>query len=81
MKFIQIHFKDNGIGIPDPMKKRLMNGILENKERVKGLGLGLLTVKKLIQQYNGKFIIKDRVKGTYSKGTDMVIELPLHSQK
>lgn len=40
------------------------------------MGLGLTLVKKIIEVFNGKIWIKDRVLGDYSKGSNFVVLVP-----
>ncbi len=74
--FVVFQFQDNGIGIPDPVKKQLFTGNAERNENVKGMGLGLLLINKIVKSYNGKIEIKDRIKDNYTKGSNFVIKLP-----
>jgi len=70
--YIKIQFIDNGNGISDARKKE----IFERTERnIGGIGLGLTLVKKAIESFNGKIWIEDKIKGDYSKGSNIVILL------
>lgn len=40
------------------------------------MGLGLALVKKIIDNYNGKIWVEDRVKGDHSKGNNFVLLIP-----
>ena len=40
------------------------------------MGLGLALVKKIIDNYNGKIWVEDRVKGDHSKGSNFVLLIP-----
>jgi signal transduction histidine kinase len=75
-KYNKIEFSDNGIGVPDDRKKIIfMRGNRELKG-AKGMGLGLSLVKKIINVFNSKIWVEDKVKGDYSKGSKFVILLP-----
>jgi len=40
------------------------------------MGLGLSLVKKIIDSFNGKIWVEDKVKNDYSKGSNFTILLP-----
>jgi signal transduction histidine kinase len=40
------------------------------------MGLGLYLVKSLIENYDDKIWVEDRVKGDYTKGARFVVMLP-----
>ena len=73
-----ISVKDNGIGIDKRLNKKLFQkfyrvpvGAVHN---VKGLGLGLYFVKKVIEGHNGKINIVSKK----NFGSEFIIELPLN---
>ena len=70
---IYIEFSDTGCGIPKAALPRIFDHFFTTKEEGKGTGLGLGTVKSIIEKHRGKI----RVKETSSKGTTFLIELPL----
>jgi PAS domain S-box-containing protein len=74
--FIKIEFIDNGIGISDEFKEIIFQRGHENTKGGKGLGFGLSVVKKVIELYNGKIWVENRVKDDYSKGTKFIVLLP-----
>lgn len=72
-----IVIKDNGIGISEKHQKkifekyyRVANGDLH---AVKGYGLGLNYVQRIVNLHKGKIIVKS----TLGKGADFIISLPL----
>lgn len=75
---IKIEFIDNGIGIPDPLKKRIFSEAIEKEEEHKGLGLGLLLVKRIIEEYGGSIEVENRVESDYKKGSNFIIKIPAY---
>jgi PAS domain S-box-containing protein len=75
-KLIRLEFMDNGVGIPDEMKAKIFQRGYNQDKFIKGLGLGLTLVKKIIEMYKGKIWVEDNVKGDYSKGSNFIILLP-----
>ena len=75
--FLKIEFLDNGIGILDNRKERILSNVSEGKKRVKGMGIGLYTVNKIIKNYQGKILVEDRINGDPSKGSNFIILIPL----
>lgn len=79
INFIKFDFLDNGIGIPDSMKKEIFSRYNRGykKDRVpSGIGLGLLLIKRIVDSYNGKIEVEDKIKGDYSKGSNFIILIP-----
>ncbi|MFX0081728.1 MAG: PAS domain S-box protein [Candidatus Hodarchaeota archaeon] len=74
--YFKIEFIDNGIGVADKRKGVIfMSGNRELKGS-KGMGLGLSLVNKILQIFNGKIWIEDKVKGDYTQGSKFIIILP-----
>jgi two-component system phosphate regulon sensor histidine kinase PhoR len=71
-----ISVKDNGVGIEDRSKRKLFKKFYRvpsgDVHNVKGLGLGLYFVKKVIDGHKGNIIVKS----TVGKGSEFIIELP-----
>ena len=75
--FMKLEFIDNSKGIKDTLKENVFQrGYNEAKGSV-GMGLGLSLVKKILESYNGKIWIENRVEGDYSKGSNFIILLPM----
>ena len=75
-KFIKFEFKDNGVGISDERKPIIFAHGKDLKNKTEGMGLGLSLVKKVIESYNGKIWIEDRIKGDFEKGSSFVFIIP-----
>ncbi|MFX0025815.1 MAG: sensor histidine kinase, partial [Candidatus Hermodarchaeota archaeon] len=74
--FIRMEFIDNGIGIPNEMKEKVFQRGYNHKGIIKGLGLGLTLVKKVVGIYNGQIWAEDKVDGDYTQGTKFIILIP-----
>jgi PAS domain S-box-containing protein len=74
--YCKVIVQDNGPGIPDELKSTLFERLNLTESRVRGKGFGLCLVKMLVDDYNGKFWVEDRIKGDYSKGARFIILLP-----
>jgi signal transduction histidine kinase len=62
---------DRGMGITDEMKSRIFSRYLEG---ARGSGLGMSIVHALVvERYNGRMLIGDRVKGDYTKGVSISV--------
>ena len=70
---IYIEFSDTGCGILKEALPKIFDHFFTTKEEGKGTGLGLGTVKSIIERHGGNI----KVKETSPKGTTFLIELPL----
>ena len=52
-----VFIRDNGPGIPEDKKKHLFTG----KLRKDGSGIGLSIVKNIVEGYNGKILMRERI--------------------
>ena len=73
-EYLKLDFEDWGKGIDDKLKENILTGIDERVRRVSGVGLTL--VRQIVDQYNGKVWIENRVKGDHTQGTRVVVMLP-----
>ena len=73
--YIKIEFIDNGVGIPDTRKQEIFITREEEESKFR-TGLGLSLIKKMIEYYEGKIWVEDRIKGDYSKGSNFIILIP-----
>ena len=74
--YCRVCVEDNGPGIQDDLKKRLFDRLCLYRARAGGKGFGLCLIKMLLDDFNGKFWVEDRVQGDYSKGCRFVVMLP-----
>lgn len=77
MDYVKIEFKDNGIGIYDVRKATIFQEVPFKRRHSKGMGIGLSLVAKLIELYDGKIWVENRIKGDSSQGSNFVILIPL----
>ena len=73
---IKLEFIDNGIGISDTHKEFIFKKGHKEHKSGKGMGFGLTIVSRIIDSYNGKVWVEDRIKGDYSKGSNFIILIP-----
>ena len=66
---------DNGIGIPDDRKSIIVEEDYYNIHSGT-IRLGLFIIKTLINRYNGKLLIENRIEQDYTKGVCVIILLP-----
>ncbi len=75
--FFRITIEDNGPGIRDEMKEKLFSRFTKGETRTSGKGLGLYIARTLVQSFQGKLWVEDRVHGDYTRGTRFVVLLPV----
>ena len=73
----KVSVEDNGPGIPDYMKEKILNRLQRGETKAKGLGLGLYLVKSLVESYHGRVMVEDRVPGDHRKGSRFIVYLPV----
>ena len=69
INYIKLQFIDNGLGIPDTQKTTIFKGGALETNSFYRLGLGLSLVKRLVESYDGRIWVEDRVEGDYAKGS------------
>ena len=74
--YVKVEFIDNGIGVPNKSKAAIFQKGYKKDSKVRGLGMGLSLVKKIVEIYNGKIWIEDKVEGDHSQGSNFVLLLP-----
>jgi two-component system, NtrC family, sensor kinase len=73
-KFIRIKVKDNGIGIPDNIKDKILQPFFTTKPTGEGTGLGLsLSYDTVVKGHGGKINIESKE----GEGSEFIIDLPL----
>lgn len=73
--YIKFEFKDYGIGIRDEKKQNIFMRKSSRDILQKGMGMGLSLVYKIVQRYDGKIWIEDRVKGNHTQGSNFIVLL------
>ena len=74
-QYVRIQIEDSGIGIPESVRDRIFEAFFTTKPG--GSGLGLATVKSIIQQHGGSITIKSLV----DLGTTVSLLLPATTQR
>ena len=75
-KLVKIECKDNGIGIEDSRKFKILQANQNKNTNSQGMGIGLSLVAKLIELWGGKIWIEDSIKGDSSKGSNFILVIP-----
>ncbi len=74
--YVKIEFLDNGIGVPEENKKQIFQEGNASLKGGKGLGFGLTLVKKILESYQGKVLVEDRVYRDPSQGSNFIVLIP-----
>jgi signal transduction histidine kinase len=72
---VLVSIKDNGIGMPDKVRKKIFEPFFTTKDVGQGTGLGLSISFGIIEQHNGSISIKSAA----GKGSEFIIRLPINS--
>ncbi len=70
--YIEIHFKDDGIGMTEEVKQKVFEPFFTTKEVGEGTGLGMAIVFKIVEKHHGKI----NILSTYEKGSEFILTLP-----
>lgn len=73
--YYKISVEDNGPGIPDDRKTEIFK-TREDEKTIKKHGLGMHLIRTLVEDFNGRVWVEDRVPGDYTKGTRFVVMIP-----
>lgn len=76
-KVCKLIVSDQAKGIAPQDRESIFERFGKFREKGSGIGLGLRIVKTLVERYNGKITIENRVKSNYRLGTKFVLELNL----
>ncbi len=71
---VEIRVIDNGVGLPETGRARLLEPYVTTRD--KGTGLGLAIVKKIAEEHGGSFSLEDAPAGSEAPGAMAVIRLP-----
>jgi len=72
---VRIDISDDGPGMLDEMKKIALNR-LEMGSEMRNSGIGLSLVRELVERYQGRIEIRDRIENDHSQGIRFRIEIP-----
>lgn len=75
-EFWVVSVTDRGRGIPDDRKRTVFERFATGATGIKGFGLGLSIVGTIVEKFQGRVWVEDRVKGDFSKGAVFKIMLP-----
>ncbi len=73
---VKVEIQDHGPGVPDSEKNRIFNRYPNGMEGVRGSGIGLTLVQRILQRYGGQIWVEDRVTGDHSQGANFVLLIP-----
>jgi two-component system, NtrC family, sensor kinase len=72
---VVIKVKDNGIGMPESIKEKIMQPFFTTKPTGEGTGLGLsLTYDMVVKGHGGTI----QVNSTEGEGSEFIIQLPVN---
>ncbi|MCD1293577.1 hypothetical protein CUJ83_01015 [Methanocella sp. CWC-04] len=75
-EYYKVIIDDNGPGIPDEIKCKIFDRSWRGETKTKGRGLGLFLVKTLVDSFQGRVWVEDKVPGETGKGSRFIVMLP-----
>jgi signal transduction histidine kinase len=71
---VDIHVRDNGIGIAPEQHEHIfeMFSRLHSEAKIPGTGIGLATVKQIVERHHGTVRLRSRI----GQGSEFIIHLP-----
>ncbi len=75
-EFWVVSVMDRGRGIPDDRKQTVFERFATGATGVKGFGLGLSIVGTIVEKFQGRVWVEDRIHGDFSKGAVFKVMLP-----
>lgn len=74
---VQIEIEDNGPGIPDELKGKILQPFFTTKKGKEGTGLGLSITNDIVKGHGGRIDLQSEA-GSYTK---FIITIPTHNQQ
>ena len=75
-KYLKIEFLDNGIGILEGSKELIFEKGYKKDTKIRGMGIGLSLVKKIVESFKGEIWVQDRIKDDYEQGSNFAMLIP-----
>jgi K+-sensing histidine kinase KdpD len=72
----KVSIEDNGPGIPDELKGKVFIRFNRDMTKARRKGIGLYLARSLLDGFDGRIWVEDRVPGDFSKGSRFVVMLP-----
>jgi signal transduction histidine kinase len=72
---LEVIVKDTGVGIPKKDIAQLFTPLFTTK--AKGIGLGLVVCKQLVEGHNGTITVESKV----GEGSTFIVKLPIQAEK
>lgn len=75
-ELIKIEFIDNGLGLSNELKDKILKGEYAKRPGSPGMGIGLTLIQVLLKSFNASLFIEDKIKDNPSKGTNFILIFP-----
>jgi two-component system sensor histidine kinase RegB len=69
---LRLSVADNGIGVPEPLLRRIGEPFFTTKEPGRGTGLGLYLARNVVERQGGEMTVRS----TEGRGTEVVLTVP-----